>query len=367
MDDPMKTKPAGPANTTSTSCKVPGPTPPLHWVAARDAAIADFLDRFASDCPDRDVLADLMVAITRLARDGAGRGDLKLLTNSFKELRYAFKVFAPYKDIRKVSIFGSSRTRPDDPDYVQAVAFARRIRERRWMVITGAGDGIMGAGQRGAGRSGSFGVAIRLPHEQKTNVVIADDPKLVNFKYFFTRKILFLKAASAVALFPGGFGTQDEGFEALTMIQTGKTALMPLVMIDAPGGTYWQHWRTYLKAELLHNGMINEEDMNLFKLTDDIDEAVDEITGFYRRYHSMRYVGPLLMLRLSSPLPPEALERLNDTYGAILTGGRIEQRLQPLEEEGEDAEYPGLPRLILAFNRKDAGTLRLMVDDINAA
>ena len=363
----MNTKPAGPTDKTSTASNAPGPTPPLHWVAARDAAIADFLDRFASDCQDRDVLADLMVAITRLARDGAGRGDLKLLTNSFKELRYAFKVFAPYKDIRKVSIFGSSRTRPDSPDYVQAVAFARRIRERRWMVITGAGDGIMGAGQRGAGRSGSFGVAIRLPHEQKTNVVIADDPKLVNFKYFFTRKILFLKAASAVALFPGGFGTQDEGFEALTMIQTGKTALMPLVMIDAPGGTYWQHWRTYLKAELLHNGMINEEDMNLFKLTDDIDEAVDEITGFYRRYHSMRYVGPLLMLRLSSPLPPAALERLNDTYRAILTGGRIEQRLQPLEEEGEDAEYPELPRLTLAFNRKDAGTLRLMVNDINVA
>ena len=349
------------------SCSVPGPIPPTDWAAARDAAIDDFLARFATDCPDRDVLADLMVAITRLARDGAGRGDLKLLTTSFKELRYAFKVFAPYHGIRKVSIFGSSRTPADHPDFRQAVAFARRMRENRWMVITGAGDGIMGAGQRGAGRAASFGVAIRLPHEQKTNVTIADDTKLINFKYFFTRKILFLKEASAIALFPGGFGTQDEGFESMTMIQTGKNNLVPVVLVDAPGGTYWQHWRTYLKAELLHNGMIEEQDMHLFKLTDDVDEAVAEILGFYRRYHSMRYVGPLLVLRLSSPLGPETLERLNDTYASILTEGRIEQHLLPLEGEGEEAEYPELPRLSLAFNRKDAGILRLMVDDINAA
>ncbi|MGB8958952.1 MAG: LOG family protein [Candidatus Aminicenantales bacterium] len=354
-------------NPTDKSCAVPGPIPPTDWAAARDAGIDDFLARFATDCPDRDVLADLMVAITRLARDGAGRGDLKLLTSSFKELRYAFKVFAPYQGIRKVSIFGSSRTPSGHPDFLQAVDFARRMRERHWMIITGAGDGIMGAGQRGAGRAASFGVAIRLPHEQKTNVVIADDAKLINFKYFFTRKILFLKEASAIALFPGGFGTQDEGFESMTMIQTGKNNLIPVVLIDAPGGTYWQHWRTYLKAELLHNGMIEEQDMNLFKLTDSVEEAVDEILGFYRRYHSMRYVGPLLVLRLSSPLPPAALERLNDTYGSLLTEGRIEQHLVPLEGEGEEAEFPELPRLSLAYSRTDAGTLRLMVNDINAA
>ncbi|MGZ5515086.1 MAG: LOG family protein [Candidatus Aminicenantales bacterium] len=355
------------SNPSDKACAVPGPISPTDWGAARDAAIDDFLNRFAADCPDRDVLADLMVAITRLARDGADRGDLKLLTSSFKELRYAFKVFAPYQGIRKVSIFGSSRTPAGHPDFLQAVDFARRMRERHWMIITGAGDGIMGAGQSGAGRAASFGVAIRLPHEQKTNLVIADDAKLINFKYFFTRKILFLKEASAIALFPGGFGTQDEGFESMTMIQTGKNNLIPVVLIDAPGGTYWQHWRTYIKAELLHNGMITEQDMNLFKLTDNIDEAVDEILGFYRRYHSMRYVGPLLVLRLSTPLPPEALERLNDTYASILTEGRIEQHLVPLEGEGEDAEFPELPRLALAYSRKGAGTLRLMVNDINAA
>ena len=354
-------------NPTDKACTLPGPIPPTDWAAARDAAIDDFLNRFATDCPDRDVLADLMVAITRLARDGAGRGDLKLLTSSFKELRYAFKVFAPYQGIRKVSIFGSSRTPAGHPDFLQAVDFARRMRERHWMIITGAGDGIMGAGQRGAGRAASFGVAIRLPHEQKTNVVIADDAKLITFKYFFTRKILFLKEASAIALFPGGFGTQDEGFESMTMIQTGKNNLIPVVLIDALGGTYWQHWRTYLKAELLHNGMIEEQDMNLFKLTDSVEEAVEEIMGFYRRYHSMRYVGPLLVLRLSSPLPPDVIERLNDTYGSILTEGRIEQQLVPLEGEGEDAEFPELPRLSFAYSRRDAGLLRLMVNDINAA
>lgn len=344
--------------------KKKGDRPASSGEAARDRAIEEFLDRFA-DSPDRDLLAEIMVAVTRLARDKVDRGDLKLLTSSFKELRYAFKVFAPYQQTRKVSIFGSSRTPAGHPDYLQADEFARRMRARNWMVITGAGDGIMRAGNAGAGREASFGVAIRLPFEQKTNVVVARDPKLINFKYFFTRKILFLKEASAICLFPGGFGTHDEGFEALTLVQTGKTALIPIVLVDSPGGTYWQHWRTYVKAELLHNGMIREEDMNLFKLTDDAEAAVREIVGFYKRYHSMRYVKGRLVLRLASPLPPAALEKLNATYGSILTGGRIEQRPGPIE--GEDGEYPGLPRVTLQFNRRNTGTLRLLVNDINQA
>ncbi len=332
------------------------------WGAERDRAIEEFLDRFA-DSPDRDLFAEIMVAITRLARDKTDRGDLKLLASSFKELRYAFKVFAPFREIRKVSIFGSSRTPAGHPDCLQADEFARRMRKRNWMVITGAGDGIMRAGNAGAGREASFGVAIRLPFEQKTNTVVAKDPKLITFKYFFTRKIFFLKEASAICLFPGGFGTHDEGFEALTMIQTGKSDLIPIVLVDSPGGTYWQHWRTYVKAELLHNGMIREEDMNLFKLTDDVESAVQEIIGFYRRYHSMRYVKGKLVLRLASPLSPAALEKLNDAYGSILTGGRIEQYPGPIE--GEDNEYPGLPRLALQFNRKNVGTLRQLVNDLN--
>ena len=330
----------------------------------RDRAIGEFLAQFANS-PDRDLLAEIIVTVCRLAKDGTGRGELKLLSRAVKELRYAFKVFAPFAAVRKVSIFGSSRTPIGHPDYVQADKFARRMREENWMVITGAGDGIMRAGHDGAGREASFGVAIRLPFEQKTNTIIADDAKLVNFKYFFTRKLLFVKEASAIALFPGGFGTQDEGFEALTLVQTGKAEIMPIVLIDAPGGTYWQHWRTYVSAELLRTGMISPEDMNLFKVTDDVEVAVQEIMQFYRRYHSSRYVGDQLVLRLNSAISDELLEKLNDTYAGILTGGRIEQLPGPID--GEKGERPDKTRIVLRFNRKSVGQLRLMLNDINRA
>jgi len=330
----------------------------------RHDAIEEFVTRFA-DCPDRDLLAEMIVTVCRLAKDGTGRGELKLLTKAFKELRYAFKVFAPYSHVRKVSIFGSSRTPPGHPDYLQADKFARRMREVRWMVITGAGDGIMRAGHVGAGREASFGVAIRLPFEQATNTIIAADSKLISFKYFFTRKLVFIKEASAVALFPGGFGTQDEGFEALTLIQTGKSVLVPIMLIDAPGGTYWQHWRTYVTAELLRTGMISEEDMNLFQITDDVEFAVQELVRFYKRYHSSRYVGELFVLRLNSPMPSETLEELNETYKDLVTGGRIEQVPGPID--GEGVELPDKPRLTLRFDRKSVGRLRLLINDINSA
>jgi uncharacterized protein (TIGR00730 family) len=329
---------------------------------AREQAIHEFLTRFA-DSPDQDLLADILVTVCRLARDGTGRGELKLLSKAFKELRYAFKMFAQYQHVRKVSIFGSSRTPVGHPEYVQADAFARRMREMNWMVITGAGDGIMRAGHDGAGREASFGVAIRLPFEQRTNTIIADDPKLVNFKYFFTRKLLFMKEASAVALFPGGFGTQDEGFEALTLIQTGKAELMPIVLLDAPGGTYWQHWRTYVSAELLRTGMISPEDMYLFKLTDDVEVAVNEIVQFYRRYHSSRYVGDQLVMRLHTPVSVSLIEKLNDTFSGLLSSGLIEQFPGPVE--GERGEYPDMPRLVLRFNRRSVGQLRLLINEVN--
>lgn len=330
--------------------------------AEREAAINQFLATYATS-PNQDLLAEMMVTLCRLAHDETGRGEMKLLSRAIKELRYAFKVFAPFSGTRKVSIFGSSRTPVGHPDYQQADAFARAMREANWMVITGAGDGIMRAGHDGAGAEASFGVAIRLPFEQKTNTIIADDPKLVNFKYFFTRKLLFMKEASGIALFPGGFGTQDEGFEAMTLIQTGKADLMPIVLVDSPGGTYWQHWRTWVAAELLRNGMISQEDMNLFLITDDINRAVDEIVTFYKRYHSSRYVGDKLVLRLNSPISDGLLERLNDTYGKILAGGKIEQFPGPIE--GESGERPDKVRLAMQFNRKNIGMLRLMVNDIN--
>jgi len=327
------------------------------------AAIEAFLAEHAPSA-DADLLAEMLVTVCRLANDRCDRGELKILNRALKELRYAFKVFAPYRDIHKVSIFGSSRTPPEAPEYIQAVNFARRMREESWMVITGAGDGIMRAGHGGAGREASFGVAIRLPFEQKTNDIIADDAKLINFRYFFTRKLQFLKEASAVALFPGGFGTQDEGFEVLTLVQTGRSQMVPIVLIDAPGGTYWQHWRTYVKAELLATGMISREDMDLFRVTDDVETAVREITAFYRVYHSSRYLHGDLVLRLKRRLDDVMLERLNDEYGDLLASGRIAQHDGPLE--GESNEYPELTRLVLTFDRQSIGKLRRMIDVVNA-
>ncbi len=329
---------------------------------ARDLEIADFASRWLTG-ENQDLYEDMLVTICRLARDGASRGDVKLLHKSLAEIRYAMKVFAPYKDVRKVSIYGSARTRDGHPDYLAAEAFAREITSAGWMVITGAGDGIMKAGHGGAGRERSFGVAIRLPFEQKTNEIIAEDPKLVNFRYFFTRKLSFMKEASAVALFPGGFGTQDELFEALTLVQTGKSSLIPIVMCEQPGGTYWPHWREYVTKELLSKGLIGEHDFELIRITDNVSAAVEDVIMFYRVYHSSRYVSDDLVLRLNRPLSAALIERLNDEYaGRILAGGRIEQ-VGPLPEE--NGEYPQLPRLRMRFDRKSCGLLRRMVNELN--
>ncbi len=327
----------------------------------RAAAIHEFANRFLAG-PNQDLFEDMLVTLTRLARDAADRGDVKLINKALAELRYAFKVFAPYKATRKVSIFGSSRTPEDHADYHTAVQFARRMGAVGWMVITGAGDGIMKAGHGGAGPDASFGVAIRLPFEQKTNEIIADDAKLVNFRYFFTRKLMFMKEASAVVLFPGGFGTQDEGFEALTLIQTGKAPLIPIVMLEQPGGTYWLQWRAYVKSELVMNNMISPQDLHLFRITDDVDVAVRELTQFYRVYHSMRYVGEDLVLRLHRPISPATLERLNDEFAPLISSGPITP-CELLPAEG--GEFPTLTRLRLRFDRKSCGLLRRCIDAIN--
>ena len=330
--------------------------------AERDRTIQEFADQHLTG-PNQDLYQDMLVTLCRLAREQANRGDVKLLHKALAELRYAFKVFAPYAETRKISIFGSSRTPEGHPDYQAALDFARQMCDSGWMVITGAGDGIMKAGCGGAGRQASFGVAIRLPFEQKTNEIIADDSKLVNFRYFFTRKLMFMKEASAVALFPGGFGTQDEGFEVLTLVQTGKTALIPIVLVEQPGGTYWPQWRAYVVAELLRNRMINEQDMDLIRITDSVDQAVAEVLQFYRVYHSLRYVGDDLVLRLTSRLPDPLLERINDEYaGQILDEGRIEQCNALPAENGE---YAKLPRLKMRFDKKSFGLLRRLVDTIN--
>lgn len=330
----------------------------------RTQAIERFVREYAP-CENEDLLREMMVTICRLSADRVDRGDLKILNTALKELRYAFKVFTPYATTPKVSIFGSARTPEDHPQYLEAKKFAELIGREGWMVITGAGGGIMRAGHHGASRESSFGVSIALPFEQFTNDVIADDAKLVNFKYFFTRKLMFIKEAEAVVLFPGGFGTQDEGFEALTLIQTAKTTPVPVVLCDAPGGTYWQHWRTYVKAELLGNRMIDPADMNLFYVTDRAEDAVAEIVKFYRRYHSMRYVWDQLIIRMNSPVSDEFLADIAVQFADILTGKPVEQRYEPLQEE--QGLFHDKPRLVMNFDRRNTGRLRMLINRINEA
>ena len=332
--------------------------------------VLERIDRLIDDVlgsralPDnRDLAREMIVTALKSIRTPIGRGDLKLLNQAMRELRYAFKVFSPYRGRRKVTLFGSARTKPSHPEYRQARAFAKRLKDNNWMVITGAGPGIMRAGNEGAGRENSFGINIRLPFEQEPNEFIAGDPKHIQCRYFFTRKTLLAKEADAAAFFPGGFGTHDEGFELLTLIQTGKAALIPLVFVDAPGGRYWKDWLDFVKRDLLKPGRVSEEDMHLVKVTDNFEEAVSEILGFYRFYHSMRYVGPKLVIRVLAPLAEAKLKRLNRDFKDVLKG-RIEQRAALPEESGEP-DLAVLPRLVMEFDRKHYGRLRQLVNAVN--
>jgi uncharacterized protein (TIGR00730 family) len=303
----------------------------------------------------------------KLLKDGANRGDVKLLSTALKELRYAFKVFAAYRGRRKVTIFGSARLPADHPAYQQAVDFSRRVVEAGFMVITGAASGIMEAGHVGAGRQNSIGVNILLPFEQEANPVIAGDLKLMHLKYFFTRKLLFVKESDAVVLFPGGFGTLDEGFEVLTLIQTGKSHLFPIVMLDEPAGDYWVRWQQYVKDVLLGRGLISPADLSLYKITDSVDEALEEVRRFYRVYHSMRYVnGGDLVLRIQRPLSDPVLRQLRVDFADIVTAGTFEQ-IEALPEEANDTHVLALPRLRFRFDRHNLGRLRMLVDAINAS
>jgi len=310
----------------------------------------------------RQLVEQIHETAEKLLRDGATRGDLKLVSTALRELRYCFKVFAPYKNHRKVTVFGSARLPPSDPAYQAAVTFGRLMAEAGYLVITGAAAGIMEAGHVGAGREKSIGINILLPFEQQANAIIQGDRKLMHLKYFFTRKLMFVKESDAVALFPGGFGTQDEGFEVLTLVQTGKSHLFPIVMVDAPGGDYWTRWQSYITEVLLARKLISPEDLSLYRITSSVEEAVQECLNFYRIYHSMRYVGADLVLRLHKRLEEPLLERLREQFRDILVSGTIQQH-GPLPAEGN--ELPELNRLRLHFNRRNMGRLRQLVDVIN--
>ncbi len=315
--------------------------------------------------PDEDIISELLVTGLKMMRDSTDRGDLKLANSALKEMRYSFLVFGRYRDTPKVTIFGSARTQPDQPNYQLAADFAREMVDNRgWMVITGAGPGIMEAGNLGAGSEFGFGVNIRLPFEAEANPYVHEN-RLINFKYFFTRKLMFVKESNGFALFPGGFGTQDETFELLTLIQTGKSDLHPIVLVEADGTGYWDSWLRFA-ADLADQGMISEEDLHLFTKASTVTEAADEICGFYTNYHSQRFVDGRLVLRLRHQPSAELLEQLNDEFSGILVSGRIEA-IDATDDEVRDSDNVDLPRIRLHFDRRSFGPLRRLINRLGAA
>ena len=300
----------------------------------------------------------------KLLTDVKDTGDVRIIKIALRELRYAFRLFAPFTGKRKVTIFGSARMGPDAPEYQQAVEFGRKISAAGFMVITGAGSGIMQAGHEGAGPAKSFGVNIRLPWEQAANPVIAEDKKLVTFRYFFTRKLIFIRHSDAIVLFPGGFGTFDEGYEALTLMQTGKSQLMPLVLVDKPGGVFWKTWDANVRGLLLKGKLISPEDVSLYQIADSVDEAVSIITRFYQNFHSTRFVKDLLVMRLKNAPPDSVLAAMNRDFADIIIAGKIEV-IPPTPDEVEDGDNLELARIAFQFNRRDYGRLRQLIDVVN--
>lgn len=329
-----------------------------------DEALLDIATRVSADPNNTTLVFELLASAARLGKEQVDRGDLKLINNALKEMRYAELVFAPYRDVRKLSIFGSARTKSDNPDYLAARSIAEQIVEKGWMVMTGAGPGVMEAGIQGATAANSFGIGIQLPFEPTPPALIADDPKYINFRYFFTRKLSFIKESHGFALLPGGFGTMDEAFELLTLLQTGKTYPAPVVLLDSPGNDYWPSWLHFVREQLLGDGLISEPDLGLISITDSVDKAVEELTHFYHRYHSMRFVGRRLVIRLNSALESSQIRTLAEEFGDIIAEGTIEA-IEATSAEVDDHDVVELPRIAFTFNRHGYARLRAMVNTIN--
>jgi len=312
-----------------------------------------------------EYVREMILAALKAGQEDDASADLKLMNTTLKEMRFTSKVFGPYRDKRKVTVFGSARTQPDEPVYGMARMFGRQLAEAGYMVITGGGGGIMQAANEGAGPEHSFGVNIRLPFEQRANPVLEGNPRLITYKYFFNRKVAFLKEADAVALFPGGFGTLDEAMETLTLVQTGKRNPLPLVLVDDPVCTYWTEFIRFVEEELLTRNLISKTDLALFERFDSIEAAVARINRFYSRYHSMRYVDGKLVFRLTSQLGPGSIQKLKEKFHDILLPGGDIVPSGALPAEREDADAVALPRLVMDFNRKDFGRLKSLIDAIN--
>ena len=335
-----------------------------HTNGVADTVIQELID-LVGGIEHADIVREMILAALKAGQEDGCRGDLKQMNLTLKEMRFTSKVFAPYRQVRKVTVFGSARVKPEEPVYQMARQLGRELVSAGHMVITGGGPGIMQAVNEGAGPEKSFGVNIRLPFEQKPNPVIDGNPRSITYKYFFNRKVAFLKEAHAVVLLPGGFGTQDEAMETVTLVQTGKRYPLPLILVDIPGGTYWQRWFDFLENQLLEPGYVNKTDFSLFEQVHSAAEAVSRISRFYRIYHSLRYVDERLVIRLNTELDSQTVQNLNNSFSDILTpGGSIQPGLaQP--EEADEPEIAHLPRLVIDFNNTDFGRLRQLIDRLN--
>ena len=325
--------------------------------------ICQMASKILSEASKREATqaVEMIETVTKLLQNDADLGQLKLINSALKEMRYSYEIFNKYKGVRKVSIFGSARTPEDHQDYLAAHEFGRVMAEDGWMSITGAGDGIMKAGHEGPTREASFGLRIRLPFETTANDVIEGDPKLINFRYFFTRKLMFVSHSDAIAVFPGGFGTQDELFESLTLMQTGKSGIVPVVLVEGEGGDYWQQWQKGLTDNLLEKGWISPEDPALYHIAPDVETAVEHVLKFYRRFHSSRYVGDRFVMRLKERLNEAQVHQLEQEFGDLIAKGGMEQS-GPLKSEHTHLE---LPRLHFHFVRRSFARLRMMIDRLN--
>jgi uncharacterized protein (TIGR00730 family) len=339
----------------------------LHFTRSNGPAdeLIDRLIALVGNVHHPEIVREMILAALKAGLEDEEKADLKLMNSTLKEMRFTAKIFGPYSKVKKVTVFGSARTGRDEPVYAMASELGRSLAASGYMVITGAGPGIMQAVNEGAGPDNSFGVNIRLPFEQRANPVLEGNPRLITYKYFFNRKVAFLKEAHAIALFPGGFGTLDEAMETLTLVQTGKRDPLPLVLVDEPGGAYWIRWLRFFEDELLAQGYVTAADFNLFERVDSVSAAVERINHFYRRYHSLRHVDRQLAIRLTSNISLQAVSELNNLFADILTpGGRIVLS-GPLPEEADEPDIAHLPRLVMDFNNRDYGRLRSLINIVN--
>jgi len=332
-----------------------------------DRAIDDLIGQLAekSGSPETEhLLRQILTTSVKLGKESCDRGDLKLVNNTLKELRYSFKIFSPYRQTKKVIIFGSARSKNNSAEYMMAEALSRKLTQKGYMIVTGGGPGVMEAGNKGAGRGKEFALNIRLPFEQKPNPYVDEKEKLINFKYFFTRKLIFVKETDATAIFPGGFGTLDEGFEMITLVQTGKSRPRPIVLMEPKGSSYWRTWMNFVAGQLVKKRYIKKEDLNLIQIAKTVEAAVKYIEDFYRVYHSIRYVSGVAVLRLKRPVSEKTLKFINKEFKDIITGGEIKV-CPPTAKEIQENEFIDLPRLGMNFNLRDYGRLYEMIRMIN--